>query len=381
MRRRPPGLAARLLMAQLLAIAVGGLTLAVVALAAGPPLFRTHIHRALGTVSPALSRHLQDAFATAGGIAVGVGSAAAFITAAGVSVLIARRLSRPITALDVAAGRLAAGDYTTRMPPAGLGPEIDTLTGAFNTMAAALQATEATRRRLLADVAHEVRTPLATLDAYLEGLADAVRPASQETWDIMAAQTARLSRLADDIALVSRAEEGQLALRPVAVVANEATASAVNAARPGYQAKGVELSTRLARNLPGISADPDRLGQVLAGLLANALRHTPPGGQVTVTTRAAGPGVQITVTDTGEGIAAGHLPHIFERFYRADAARDRGHGGSGIGLTIAKALVTAHGGTLTAASNGPGTGAQFTIALPADARRKSGYGHSYTQQG
>jgi two-component system, OmpR family, sensor histidine kinase BaeS len=104
--------------------------------------------------------------------------------------------------------------------------------------------------------------------------------------------------------------------------------------------------------------------EILAGLLSNALRHTPPGGQVTIGTASNGPGVTITVTDTGEGIAAEHLPHIFERFYRADPARDRAHGGSGIGLTIARALVTAHHGTLTAESGGPGTGARFAITLP-----------------
>jgi signal transduction histidine kinase len=112
-----------------------------------------------------------------------------------------------------------------------------------------------------------------------------------------------------------------------------------------------------------ISADPDRIGQVLAGLLANALRHTPPGGRVTVTAQPAACGVRITVTDTGDGIAAEHLPHLFDRFYRADAARDTARGGSGIGLTIARALVSAHGGTITAASAGPG--ACFTITLPA----------------
>jgi signal transduction histidine kinase len=368
MNRHPPGLAARLLAAQLLTLAIGGLTLAVVALAAGPPLFRAHIHRALGSVSPAVSRHLQDAFAAAGGIATAVGGAAAFAAAAAVSVFIARRLSRPIAALDAAAGRLAAGDYTARMRPAGLGPELDTLTGAFNTMAAALQATETARRRLLADVAHELRTPLATLDAYLEGLADGIRAPTQETWDVLAAQTSRLRRLAGDVALVSAAEEGQLALRPAPLAPNDIVTSAVTAAHAGYEAKGVELTTAPAAGLPGLSADPERLGQVLAGLLANALRLTPPGGKVTVATRPAGPGVQITVTDTGEGIAAEHLPHIFERFYRADAARDRTSGGSGIGLTIARALIAAHDGTLTAASGGPGKGAQFTITLPAGPR-------------
>jgi two-component system sensor histidine kinase BaeS len=362
---RRPGLAARLLTAQLLVIAVGSVTFAVVALAAGPPLFRTHIGQALGTVSTAVSRHLDDAFATAAGIAIGIGTAAALATAAAVSVLVTRRLSRPIRDLGIAASRLAAGDYAARVTPPGLGPELDSLTTAFNIMAATLAATEETRRRLLADAAHELRTPLATLDAYLEGLADGVRAPGQETWDVLAAQTARLRRLADDIALVSRAEEHQLPLRPVPVALNELVASAVQAARPGYDDRGVGVATRLAPGLPPLAADPDRLAQVLASLLDNAMRHTPPRGQVTVSTQQAGTNVEITVTDTGEGIAAEHLPHVFERFYRADAARDRAHGGSGIGLTIARALITAHGGTLTAASDGPGTGARFTITLPA----------------
>jgi signal transduction histidine kinase len=361
---RRPGLAARLLVVQLLVIAAGVVTFALVALAAGPPLFRTHLHDALGTVPPAVSAHLDDAFAAAAGIAIGVGTAAAVLAAAAVSLLITRRLSRPVRDLGTAAARVARGDYTARVTPPGLGPELDTLTSAFNAMAGALQSTEATRRRLLADAAHELRTPLATLDAYLEGLADGVRSPSQETWDVLTKQTARLRRLADDIALVSRAEEHQLPLHPAAILLNHLVTTAVQAAQPGYDNRGVTLTTQLTPQHPSLTADPDRLAQVLAGLLSNALRHTPPGGQVTVSTQTAGPDVTITVTDTGDGIAAEHLPHIFERFYRADTARDRAHGGSGIGLTIARALITAHGGTLTAASGGPGTGAQFTITLP-----------------
>jgi len=361
---RRPGLAGRLLAAQLLAIGAGAVTFVLVAMAAGPPLFRTHIREALGTVSPAVSAHLENAFATAAGVSIGVGTAAALLTAAAVSLLITRRLSRPIRALGAAATRVAAGDYAARVTPPGLGPELDTLTGAFNVMAATLAATEATRRRLLADAAHELRTPLATLDAYLEGLADGVRAPIQETWDVLASQTARLRRLADDIALVSRAEEGQLPLHPVPLSPNGLVTTAVQAARPGYDHRGVKLTTRLTPQPPGLTADPDRLAQVLASLLSNALRHTPPGGQVTVSTETDGPDVTITIADTGDGIAAVHLPHIFERFYRADTARDRAHGGSGIGLTIARALITAHGGTLSATSDGPGTGARFTITRP-----------------
>jgi K+-sensing histidine kinase KdpD len=144
--------------------------------------------------------------------------------------------------------------------------------------------------------------------------------------------------------LVIRAEEHQLPLQQVAVAPSQIVTAAIRAARPSYDSKGVRLTARLADDLPELTADPERLTQVVDGLLSNALRHTPAGGQVTVTTRAAWPHVQIAVADTGEGIAAEHLPHIFERFYGADPARDRAHGGSGIGLTIAHALITAQGG-------------------------------------
>jgi len=160
-----------------------------------------------------------------------------------------------------------------------------------------------------------------------------------------------------------------LVLVPAAFVAGAAGSLAqLSRLIGGTAAPGaVQPNPRLAGNRPDLAPDPDRPAQVLAGLLTNALRYTSPGGQVTVSTQPAGRDVQITVTDTGEGIGAEHLPHIFERFNRADTSRDRAHGGSGIGLTIARALLTAHGGTLTAASNGPGDGAQFTLTLPAPA--------------
>lgn len=362
---RQPGLVPRLLAAQLLVIAAGTVTVVLVALAAGPALFRYHIRQALGTVPASVQGHLDEAFTAATGISLGVSVAAALITATGVSLFITRRLSRPIRALGAAATRVAGGDYSAQVHPAGLGGELDTLTSAFNTMATALEATEATRRRLLSDAAHELRTPLATLSAFVEGLADGVREPTQQTWDIMTAQTLRLRRLADDLALVSRAEEGQLPLRPVPIAPGQVVKAAIAGARPGFTAKDVDLTGHVTAELPRIVADPDRMGQVLAGLLANALRHTPPGGHVTVIASREGPAVRITVTDTGDGIAPEHLPHLFERFYRAEPGRDRAHGGSGIGLTIARALITAQDGTITAASDGPGAGARFTITLPA----------------
>ncbi|MFE9771966.1 sensor histidine kinase [Streptomyces sp. NPDC005931] len=362
---RRPGLAVRLVLAQLLVVLAGLLTLAAVAFAIGPPLLRRHLHSAVGEVSPALYRHLEDAFLTAGGIALGIGIAAFLAAAVTVALLLTQRLSRPVRDLADAADRVAAGDYTARLEPTLPLPEFEAVTGAFNTMASALDNTERTRRRLLADVAHEMRTPLATIEAYLEGLADGIRTLDEHTLAVLGTQTSRLHRLIADISLVSRAEEHRITLARTAVPAAGLAEAAAAAVRPAYQAKGVNLRVHVAPQTPALDVDRDRLMQVLANLLTNALRHTPAHGSVTLTAEPADGTVALGVTDTGEGIAADHLPHVFERFYRADPARDRAHGGSGIGLAIARALVQAHGGTITAHSPGPGKGAVFRISLPA----------------
>ena len=363
--RKPIGLPTRLLTAHLLVGAAALLTIGLIAFALGPPLFRTHLRQAMPDAPPAVVSHAQEAFATATGAAVAIGAGTALLAAIASSVLITRRLTRPVIALSAAARRLAAGDHTARMPPTRLGPQLDALTDAFNAMATALQDTERTRRRLLADLAHELRTPLATLDAHLEALADGVRAPDEESWQILQAQTRRLRRLADDLTLVSRAEEHALPLHRARIDPAQLVTAAIAAAQPAYQARAVRLVARLAPELPPMNADPDRLTQVLSNLLDNALKHTPPGGIVTVAADGTADATRIIVTDTGEGIAVEHLPHVFERFYRADPARTHAaSGGSGIGLTIARALIEAHHGTLTAASAGPGTGARFTITLP-----------------
>ena len=364
-RRKPIGLPTRLLTAHLLVGAVALLTISLIAFALGPPLFRTHLRQAMPDAPPAVAPHAQEAFTTATGVAVAIGAGAALLAAIASSALITRRLTRPVIALSAAAARLATGDHAARMPPTGLGPQLDALTDAFNAMAAALQETERTRRRLLADLAHELRTPLATLDAHIEALADGVRTPDEESWQIMHAQTRRLRRLADDLTLVSRAEEHALPVHCRRIDPAGLVTAAIDGAQPAYEARAVRLVARLGPELPPTTADPDRLTQALSNLLDNALRHTPPGGTVTVAADDTAHATRITVTDTGEGIAAEHLPHVFERFYRADPARTHAaSGGSGIGLTISRALIEAHHGTLTAASAGPGTGARFTIELP-----------------
>jgi signal transduction histidine kinase len=182
---------------------------------------------------------------------------------------------------------------------------------------------------------------------------------------VLRAQTARLRRLTDDIAAVSRAEERQFDLHPVRTTPADLVHTALTAARPRYTASNVTLAAAFDGDVPDVDADPERIGQVLTNLLDNALRHTPPGGVVTVAVGPHPTGVRLSVTDTGEGISAEHLPHLFERLYRADTARDRDHGGSGIGLAIVHAIVHAHGGRVTATSDGPGTGATFALTLPA----------------
>jgi len=231
-------------------------------------------------------------------------------------------------------------------------------------MAASLQRAEDTRRQLLADVAHELRNPLATIESYVEALADGVIPANEENWAAIRSETSRLNRLVDDLREVARAEAHQLDLEPVPTDPAALVQEAVRAAGPSYAAKGVGLELDAPANLPELRVDRERLAEVLANLLANALRHTPRGGSVTAWVRQDARVLAITIADTGEGIAPEHLDRIFERFYRIDPARSRASGGTGIGLAIVRAIVEAHGGTVTASSEGIGRGATFTVRLP-----------------
>jgi signal transduction histidine kinase len=358
-------LATRLFAAQALIVAAGALTLVIVAIAVAPGLFRNHLRTAAAPVPPDLARHLDQALAWALVTALAVAVAAALATAFAVSWFITRRLTRPVTAMAAAATRIADGDYQTRVPPSRLGVEFAMLDNAFNRMATALRTTEDRRRELLGDLAHELRTPLATLDSFLEGIEDGVLPPTDATWQTMAVQTARLRRLVDDVDAVSRAEERQLRIPDEPVDVDEVITDAVAARSAAFVDKDVTLQHRRGAPPTRVAADPDRLREILDNLLSNALRHTPPGGAVTIASSSSTNAVEVSVADSGEGILAEHLPHLFERFYRVDPARSRTTGGSGIGLTIALALARAHRGELTAASDGADRGATFTLRLPA----------------
>jgi signal transduction histidine kinase len=236
-------------------------------------------------------------------------------------------------------------------------------------MAGQLEQTEDTRRRMLSDLAHELRTPITSLKLCCEGLRDGVTTWDERTDRIMTEQTDRLARLSEDIDDVSRAQEGRMALELDVVPVGELIWSASQVHREAFTRRGVNLVAD-AESAPGLAVNVDRrrIGQVLDNLMRNALRHTPPGGSVRLFARQTSNEVEIVIADTGEGITPDQLTHVFERFYRGDTARDRDRGGSGIGLTISRAIVDAHGGGLTASSDGPGRGATFTIALPVSPR-------------
>jgi signal transduction histidine kinase len=353
----------RLLLAQALVLVAVGVTTWVVALVVGPPLFRDHLHQAGVPHNSNEQYHAEQAFQHATALSIAVAITVAATTAFVVTAYLSRRLQRSVTELSAAASAVAEGRYDIRVSTPQLGDEFDGLAVAFNRMADRLQAVESTRRQLFSDLAHEIRTPVSVLEAYLEAVEDGVKTLDPPTMSILREQTGRLVRFSADTAALARAEEAHVAIAPEWVDAGELVSAVSAAIADRYAAKHVTLDTR-APAAGRLWADGQRLSQVLINLLDNALRHTPSGGHVTLAAIRNGNDVTFTVTDDGDGIAAEHLPHVFERFYRADSARDRGRGGSGIGLAIAQALTEAHGGHITAASEGPGRGTTFTVALP-----------------
>ncbi|QIN81012.1 HAMP domain-containing protein (plasmid) [Rubrobacter marinus] len=296
-----------------------------------------------------------------------IGGLVAALAAVGLGLLFARRISSPLRDLTLAARRLGAGDFEGRVPVSGRRDELGELAEAFNSMAEAVGRQETLRRRMAADIAHELRTPLAVIQANLEAMLDGVRPLSVEEVADVHRETRLLSRLITDLRDLSLAETGQLPLRKGAT--NLAALARTSVARFASRAKerGVRLAVEIAEDLPRAEVDPHRIDQVLGNLLDNALRHAPPGGEVAVSLKpvAQHDGVSVTVRDTGRGIPEEHLPNVFERFYRADPARSREGGGSGIGLAVVKQLIEAHGGRVWAESI-PGKGATFGFSLPTE---------------
>jgi signal transduction histidine kinase len=369
-RGRRGSLAARLLGAQTLVLLGSAVTSWLVASVVAPGIFHTHLQRAGVAHTPSESLHVERAFTDSLLIALGVALVTSVLMAFGVTAYFTRRVQRSTAAVAASAVDIAAGQYGARVPRPGLGSEFDVLATTINELAARLGEVEATRRRILADLAHEMRTPLASIEAHLEAVEDGVRDLDAATLAVLRDGTQRLRRLAEDVSAVSHAEEGRLESRPVPTSPHTLLEAAAAAAEDSFDAKGVALVVRPGNAEGSVLVDPQRMAQVLGNLLDNALRHTPPAGTVTLSVQQPEQAwVELQVHDTGEGIAPEHLPHVFERFYRADPARAPSRGGSGIGLTISRALVEAHGGSLSATSAGPGRGTTFTVRLPVAAER------------
>lgn len=277
--------------------------------------------------------------------------------------LISRRILAPVQTLSAAARRLGQGDLSQRVPAAGPN-EIRQLGQAFNAMAENLQAAAEQRRNLVADVAHELRTPLSNIQGYLEAVNDGMLAADQATIDTLSQQTAHLVALVEDLRLLAMAEAGALHLNLRMESIAEVLSGAIEAFRPRAEVKEIGLSLDVDPALPPAPMDRTRIAQVVGNLLENAILHTPRGGAVAVNAGRQGSSlVAVAVSDTGPGILPQDQPRIFERFYRVDPSRARTTGGAGLGLTIARQLVEAHGGTIRVESR-TGEGSRFTFTLP-----------------
>lgn len=280
--------------------------------------------------------------------------------------VMSRSLTAPLNNLAVAAKAIGLRQLNQRVEEKG-SDELKAVARSFNEMAATLEQAEQLRRNLLADVAHELRTPLSILQGNLRAILDEVYPLDQTEMARLYEHTRFLSRLVNDLHELAQAEARQLPLHRQDTDLAQLVKTTAEGFRPGADEKSVALDVILPAVSPCAVVDPARLTQVLQNLLANALRHTPGGGKITLELEAQPENVRLAVADTGDGIPAEYLPHIFDRFYRTDPARSRDRGGAGLGLAIARAIIEAHDGRIIATSSGiSGQGSIFTIELPID---------------
>jgi signal transduction histidine kinase len=359
-----PSLRSRLFWSYLLVLVVGIITLAAVGWLYSPRLFVVHLRRiegrnfSIGQVHTELVQSFQFAWGRSMVWAGLLGG----LAASGTSYWLARRIVRPLEEIETITRQFAAGELEQRLPDYEI-PELTQLAQSVNHMAADLAGVEQRRRELVGDLSHELRTPLTIIRGYLEGLADGTVTAEPVVYERLARETQRLQRLVNDLQELSQLESGYLPIhrQPLAICALLKSVVARFQDRQPPDAS-VQLGLDCSPDLPLVEADPERLEQILVNLLTNALRHTT-AGTVTVKAWAQSAQLWVAVTDTGVGIAVADLPHVFDRFWRADPARDRRSGGTGIGLTICRRLVTLHGGQMTVTST-PGHGSTFQFWLP-----------------
>lgn len=288
------------------------------------------------------------------------------LIAVGIAILLtfflSRRILSPVKALIGAARQFGKGDFSKRVDAKGKS-ELSELAHSFNSMADNLEHAQRLRQNMVADVAHELRTPLSNLKGYLEALKDGVIKPNRATIQSLNEEAASLSRLVADLQELSLADAGELKIYVQPEDISKLIKETVTILRPNAAAKGLKLATDIKARLPMLNIDADRIKQVLRNLLENAIAHTGKGSKITITAHQVDKMISISITETGEGIPPEDLPFIFERFYRVDKSRARTTGGSGLGLTIAKRLVETHGGNIEVKSE-VGKGSCFTFTLP-----------------
>lgn len=355
----------KLFLSYLVIIIVGGSVLAGTAEFHAPTVLQRHVERMQAVLGdePGLIEDFRENFDAAINEILLFSSIFSLAAAIGVSIYVTRRIVGPIQIMMRASHKIAAGEYHERVPVPG-SDELGALAQSFNLMAAELEQIEHRRLDLIGNVAHELRTPLSSIRVTMEGVIDGVLPLETETFQGIQREVSRLQRLVYDLEELSRAEAGQLPIRRQRTSIDECIQQAVSRLKLQYEDKQVNLQVTIEPELPAVQADPERVVQVLLNLLGNALQYTPSGKKVWLHTRHTEQAIVIDIQDEGIGIESEHLPHLFERFYRVDKSRSRTGGGSGIGLTVSKHLIEAHGGHISVSSPGLGKGSTFSVKLP-----------------
>jgi two-component system, OmpR family, sensor histidine kinase BaeS len=293
--------------------------------------------------------------------AIFVSALGAMVVALVLSFILARTLTKPLRELTSAIRAMAKGKLGVAVPVRSR-DEIGELTIAFNQMSADLARSNQLRKQMTADIAHDLRTPLTVIGGYVESLRDGVLQANPERFDVMHREVQYLQRLVEDLRTLSLADAGELKLNRQLVAPQTLLEQTASAFTPQAEQKQIVLQVIAEPELPAIAVDEIRVAQVLGNLVSNALRYTPDGGRIVLSARRQLQQTELSVQDNGSGIAPDALPHIFERFYRADASR-QSESESGLGLAIAKSIVEAHGGTITVKSEGVGNGSVFSVYL------------------
>lgn len=361
----------QLLLGQLVLVVAVLLTLIGTDLLIAPSIFLRHMEAA-GIDTSTAQMHISEAFSSALSVSMLVAAVSALLVATVIAWFLMRRVSQPIENLATYAEVLALGEGSEYINVGSSTREIDRLSRALTGMAGELSKVQEDQARMLRDLAHELRTPIATIGALVDGMEDGIVAADAHSWKTMRDQIDRLNRLSRDVRDVSHSFDQPLSSLKFPTDPMEIANSAMAAWSAQFEAKEVLLEIEGVSNtlnhLPLVTVDPLRVGQILSNLLENALRHTPRTGKVSLIVSTSRDAVSFSVRDTGEGIAPHQLPHIFERLYRGDNARSSKDTGSGLGLPIARKIAEEHGGSLVAVSEGLGRGSLFVLTLPLGSR-------------